>query len=238
MIELRYLIFERWLSQRAQLVLVNSRGIRDELIKLGACGRSASASFTTSWTSIASASPSDDERRAARARHGIPDGARVLVMPGRLSIQKHQIGLMLALLRLAKSGRLPDDVVLLMPGPPQSRAGRPAGQAPRPAPRAAAARLRLIGTETDMRELYWGLDLLVLFSLWEGLPNVALEACASGLPALLSHAANLDGIVAAGRDRLGGARPAARVRWSTRWPRRWRSRSSAGARWAGRDATG
>ena len=35
MIELRYLIFERWLSQRAQLVLVNSRGIRDELVKLG-----------------------------------------------------------------------------------------------------------------------------------------------------------------------------------------------------------
>ena len=36
----------------------------------------------------------------------------------------------------------------------------------------------------------------MLSSLWEGLPNVALEACASGLPALLSHAANLDGIVA------------------------------------------
>jgi colanic acid/amylovoran biosynthesis glycosyltransferase len=49
-----------------------------------------------------------------------------------------------------------------------------------------------------MRELYWASDLLLLFSLWEGLPNVALEACASGLPAILSHAANLDGIVAPG----------------------------------------
>ena len=111
----------------------------------------------------------------------LPDGARVLVMPGRLSIQKHQIGLMLALLRLAKSGRLPEDVVLLMPGR-RSHAlvdrvvRRLAG---RPELRGA---VRLIGTEDNMRELYWASDLLVLFSLWEGLPNVALEACASSPP--------------------------------------------------------
>jgi glycosyltransferase involved in cell wall biosynthesis len=54
------------------------------------------------------------------------------------------------------------------------------------------------GAESDMRSLYWAADLMVLFSLWEGLPNVALEAAACGTPSLLSHAANLDGIVEPG----------------------------------------
>jgi glycosyltransferase involved in cell wall biosynthesis len=58
--------------------------------------------------------------------------------------------------------------------------------------------VRIPGLETDMRGLYWAADMLVLPSLWEGLPNVALEAAAAGLPALLSHAANLDEIVAPG----------------------------------------
>ena len=197
MIELRYLIFERWLSQRAQLVLVNSRGIRDELVTLGRVRPERIRVIHNFLDFDRFRIPSDDERRAARARHGIPDGARVLVMPGRLSIQKHQIGLMLALLRLARSGRLPEDVVLLMPGRRShalvERLVRRLAR--RPELRGA---VRLIGTEDNMRELYWASDLLVLFSLWEGLPNVALEACASGLPALLSHAANLDGIVAPG----------------------------------------
>ena len=30
--------------------------------------------------------------------------------------------------------------------------------------------VRVIGTEDNMRELYWASDMLVLFSLWEGLP--------------------------------------------------------------------
>jgi glycosyltransferase involved in cell wall biosynthesis len=35
-------------------------------------------------------------------------------------------------------------------------------------------------------------------SLYEGLANAAMEACATGLPAVLSHAANLDGVVEPG----------------------------------------
>jgi glycosyltransferase involved in cell wall biosynthesis len=200
MIELRYLIFERWLSERSQLVLVNSLGIRDELVKLGRVRPERIRVIHNFLDFDRFRAPSDDERRAARARLGIPDGARVLVMPGRLSIQKHQVGLLLALSRLArtsKSGRLPDEVVVLLPG------RRSLALVDRLARRIAArpelrGAVRITGTEDNMRELYWASDLLVLPSLWEGLPNVALEACASGLPAILSHAANLDGIVAPG----------------------------------------
>jgi glycosyltransferase involved in cell wall biosynthesis len=197
MIEVRYLIFERWLSERARLVLVNSRGIRDELVTLGRVRPERIRIIHNFLDLDRFRPPSDDERRAARARFAIPDDARVLVMPGRLSIQKHQVGLLWALSRLAKSGRLPADVVLLMPGR-RSHALVDWWVKRLAARSELRGAVRVMGTEENMRELYWASDLLVLFSLWEGLPNVALEACASGLPAMLSHAANLDGIVAPG----------------------------------------
>jgi glycosyltransferase involved in cell wall biosynthesis len=37
-------------------------------------------------------------------------------------------------------------------------------------------------------------------SLFEGLANAALEGCASGLPAILSHAANVDAVVEPGES--------------------------------------
>src|SRR5262249_7684362 len=40
-----------------------------------------------------------------------------------------------------------------------------------------------------------GADVAVMPSLWEGLPNALLESLASGLPAVVSHAANIDGLV-------------------------------------------
>jgi glycosyltransferase involved in cell wall biosynthesis len=233
MIELRYLIFERWLSERAQLVLVNSRGIRDELVNLARVRPERIRIIHNFLDFDRFRVPTDDERRAARERFAIPEGARVLVMPGRLSVQKHQVGLLLALSRLAKQGRLPDDVVLLMPG----RRSHVLVEwlvnrlAARPELRGA---VRVIGTESNMRELYWASDLLVLFSLWEGLPNVALEACASGLPAILSHAANLDGIVAPGETGwevpTGRGGPLARaLEEALALPReRWRAMGQAG----------
>src|SRR6185437_2222787 len=61
-----------------------------------------------------------------------------------------------------------------------------------------APSVRFLGAVEDVRSLYWASDLLLLPSLYEGLANAALEGCASGLPAILSHAANVDGIVRPG----------------------------------------
>ena len=61
-----------------------------------------------------------------------------------------------------------------------------------------ASAVRFLDAVKDIRSLYWASDLLVMPSLYEGLANAALEGCAAGLPAILSHAANVDGIVRPG----------------------------------------
>jgi glycosyltransferase involved in cell wall biosynthesis len=51
-----------------------------------------------------------------------------------------------------------------------------------------------------MVSLYHAADALVLPSLYEGLPNAVLESHASGLPAVVSHAANVDRLVLDGES--------------------------------------
>jgi len=197
MMELRYLPFERWLSEKCALIITNSVGVRDELVGVARVDPARIRIIHNVLDLAQFRPPTPDERREARARHGFSDDERVLLLPGRVSVQKHQLGLLLALGRLARQGRLPDRLVVSLPGRrKRTTIGRVVEWL------AGRARLRpvvrLPGPSSDMRSLYWAADLLVLPSLWEGLPNVALEACASGLPSLLSHAANLDGIVAPG----------------------------------------
>lgn len=197
MMELRYLVCERLLSERCQLVTCNSVGIQHELVNWAGVRPERIRVIYNFIDLQRFRPPTAEERREARLRLGFPDGARVVVVPGRLSVQKHQLGFLLALRRLAKQGRLPPDVVVVLAGSHQSSLVNRLILRLATSPLLRAA-VRVPGTEARMRELYWASDLLVLFSLWEGLPNVALEACASGLPAVLSHAANLDHIVLPG----------------------------------------
>jgi glycosyltransferase involved in cell wall biosynthesis len=51
-----------------------------------------------------------------------------------------------------------------------------------------ADRIRWLGARADAERLYPALDLLLLPSLWEGLPYVLLEALADGVPVLATPA--------------------------------------------------
>jgi glycosyltransferase involved in cell wall biosynthesis len=199
MMEWRYLPFERWLSERCQLIITNSVGVRDELVNVAQVSPERIRIIHNVLDLEHFRPPTAAERAAARAHHGFRDDQRVLVLPGRVSMQKHQLGLLLALARLAKAGRLPDDVVVSLPGRQSSSViGRLVQRLARR--RCLRGVVQLPGANTDMRCLYWSSDLLVLPSLWEGLPNVALEGSACGLPSVLSHSANLDGIVSPGES--------------------------------------
>ncbi|HVY37937.1 MAG TPA: glycosyltransferase [Polyangia bacterium] len=197
MMELRYLLIERFMSRFSRLILTNSEGVRYELTEWAGVPDDKIRVITNILDVEQFRPPTAGERAAARARWELGPSTRALLLPGRVGLQKHQIGVLLAMRRLLRRGLWPADTVVLFAGRERDRATswlvrRLA------APRKVAARVRFLGAVKDIRSLYWASDLLVMPSLYEGLANAALEGAACGLPALLSHAANVDGIVQPG----------------------------------------
>ncbi len=141
--------------------------------------------------------PTEAERAEARARWDLAPGQRALVLPGRVGLQKHQIGLLWAMRALARRGAWPSWAVVLLAGRERDRATSAVVRRLAANP-LLAPHVRFLGAVKDVRSVYWASDLLVMPSLFEGLANAALEGCAAGLPAILSHAANVDGIVEPG----------------------------------------
>jgi glycosyltransferase involved in cell wall biosynthesis len=196
---LPHLLTEWHLSKQSDRVIANSEGVRRELVSLARV-RPDKIQVLHNFIDLDKfCLPSDEQRRAARGRWGLEAGQIALLLPGRIGLQKNQVGLVLALARLARAGRLPPNVRLLLAGRKRDRlysAFLPGllsflG---------LAARVTFLGPVEEMVSLYHAADVLVLPSLWEGLPNAVLEAHACGLPAVVSHAANIDRLVLDGQS--------------------------------------
>jgi len=197
MMELRYLLIERFMSRFSRLILTNSEGVRYELTQWAGVRDDKIRVIYNILDVHHFRPPTGDERAAARARWDLAPSTRALLLPGRVGVQKHQLGLLLALRRLLRLGLWPDDAVVLLAGRERDRGA--SWLVRRLATRPDVARhVRFLGAEKDIRSLYWASDLLVMPSLYEGLANAALEGVACGMPALLSQAANVDGIVQPG----------------------------------------
>ncbi len=196
---LPHLLTEWHLSKRSDRVIANSEGVRRELVSLARV-RPDKIQVLHNFIDIQKfRPPTDDERAAARQRWGLAEGDVALLLPGRIGLQKNQIGLALALARLRRSGQLPPHVRILLAGRPRDRFISAV------LPRLLAAlgltdRVTFLGPVKEMVSLYHAADALVLPSLWEGLPNAVLEAHACGLPAVVSHAANIDRLVLDGES--------------------------------------
>lgn len=198
MMELRYLLTERWMSRRSRLILTNSVGVKRELVRYARVPAQKVRVIYNILDVAYFRPPSPDERALARAQLGLAPAERVLILPGRVGFQKHQVGLLWALRRLGRQGRLPAQVVLLLAGRERDRGFAALAHRLVAGDARLRSQVRFLGAIKDVRSAYWASDLLVMPSLYEGLANAAMEACAAGLPALLSHAANLDGITEPG----------------------------------------
>jgi glycosyltransferase involved in cell wall biosynthesis len=192
-----HLATEWWLSERSDRIIANSEGVRRELVGLAGVAPEKVQLLHNFIDLERFRPPTAAERTAARARWGLADGQLAVLLPGRIGIQKHQLGLALALAKLKRAGRLPANVRVLLAG--RNRDRLYSAVLPRVlAWLGLADVVRFLGTVTEMLPLYHAADVLVMPSLYEGLPNAVLEAHASGLPAVVSHAANIDGIVVDG----------------------------------------
>lgn len=189
---------ERWLSRRTARVLTNSEGVRRELMRVARVPDSKIQIVHNFIDVERFAPPSDEARRAARARWEVADGELILLVPGRIAMQKHQLGLLFALNLLREQGGLPAHARVLLAGRENSRA-YPALVNRCLSWLGLKDRVTYLGRVTDMLSLYSAADILVLPSLFEGLPNAVLEGAACGLPAVVSHAANIDHLVVDGQ---------------------------------------
>ncbi|MDQ5822194.1 MAG: glycosyltransferase family 4 protein, partial [Actinomycetota bacterium] len=120
-----------------------------------------------------------DQRAALKSELGIREDAVVVGTVSRLVAEKG----VRELLQVA-SALGSDDVRFLVVGPAEP--GKPDAIGANEIARAAAEGVVFTGVREDTRDLYAAMDVFVLASWREGLPNVAIEALAMGKPLVLT----------------------------------------------------
>ncbi len=189
-----HMLTERWLCKNTDRVLTNSEGVRRELVRFARVPADKIQIVHNFIDTTRFRPPTADQRIAARARWNIADDETIMLCPGRIAFQKHQLGLALALGMLRKQGGLPPRARLLLAGRKRDRIYSSMLD-PWLSWLGLKKEVTYLGSVSEMLSLYHAADLLVLPSLYEGLPNAVLEGHACGLPAVVSHAANIDGLV-------------------------------------------
>jgi len=189
--QVRYLALERYLSDRADLILTNSESVKEELVSWARVRPGKVQVIYNILDTDFYRPPDPEERRQARAAWELGDDQVAFLLPGRIGLQKHQLGLLWSLASLARRGRLPAQAVFLLAGRRRDLTTARLVDWLRARP-GLAERVRFLDAQKDIRALYWAADVLIMPSLYEGLSNAALEGCAAGLPAILSRATNLD----------------------------------------------
>jgi glycosyltransferase involved in cell wall biosynthesis len=192
---------EYFLQHVSDRVLTNSVGVREELVNWAGVQPDRIQIIHNFLDLTAFAPPaSEEDRIAARAHFGFQREETVLLLPGRYAVQKHQLGLAAALGILRRRGALRPTTRIVLAGRRRDRWYS----------RLVPLAMRWFGVDKfvtylepvkEMCRLYHASDAIVMPSLYEGMSNAVLEAHACGLPAVVSEAANRDGIVI---DRVSG----------------------------------
>lgn len=179
----------RWLFRRAEsycgsftdaLICLNEHDRSMAVEKLGI--RSQRVEQIPNGVDPVTFAPCDDEalkNQLKAARLGIESGRPVVMMIGRMWVQKNPLAFVEAAAEVIGNGL---DAVFVMIGD----GGMRADAEKRIAELGIESSIRLLGWRDDVAQLLPLADLLVLPSRWEGMPLVLLEAQACGLPVVAS----------------------------------------------------
>jgi len=170
MMALRYLATEWYLQRKSSVILANSIGVKHELVRWARVRDDKVRVIYNLLDVDFFRPPTAAERAEARARWQLAPDARALLLPGRMGIQKHQLGLLAAMRALARRGKWPKQAVVMFAGRARDKLTSALVRWFARQPELANA-VRLLEAVKDIRSLYWASDLLVMPSLYEGLAN-------------------------------------------------------------------
>jgi glycosyltransferase involved in cell wall biosynthesis len=196
----RHIAGEALTHKMADAIIVNSVGIRDELVRRARIPKE-SIDVVENGVDLARFSPLGAPAIARERKLWGMDGRRVLVMPGRICDQKNQKEVLRALVSLKHDGDLPEDVRVIFAG-----RGSPPwfGEALRAYSTLSGLgpQVEFVGIVKQVEKLVGAADAMLLPSNYEGLPNAVIEGMACGVPVIVSHAANTDELVTDGKEGL------------------------------------
>lgn len=185
-----YYALELWAVRHADGIVPVSEAIGR--VVAARLGRSRARLEVISNALMPEAVPDRQIREQARRDLGVSGDAVIIGVVGRLSREKGQGILIEALARLNDQNVL---ALLVGEGPDEPELKRRVVQI------GLKGRVRFMGYQNDMTAIYAGMDLAVIPSLSEGIPNVALEAMGRGIPLIASAVGGLPDMVA---DRKSG----------------------------------
>jgi UDP-glucose:(heptosyl)LPS alpha-1,3-glucosyltransferase len=163
-----------FVSPSLQAIIANSLVIKKEIEQFFP-GRHARVEVITNAVDTKKFTPDlkNEFRRTTRNELNIPDNAFVCLFVGS-GYERKGLPLLLEIF-----DQLPTHVHLVAAGKDKTLRGLQS--------RIKNARIHLLGPQKNVRRLYGSADLFVFPSLYDPMPNSALEATASGLPVLASR---------------------------------------------------
>lgn len=185
-----YYLLDRWCLRRYDHVICVSNDLYEKCLALGVpesrCSLIVNAIDTMQYRRVMKV-------EEAKAKLGFPAHRVVIGACGRLSPEKNFVGLIRVVAELLKKN-VPISLFIAGDGPIRDSLQRQINAT------GFTEHIRLLGFRDDIMDFYQGLDIFVLNSLREGLPNVVLEAMAYEVPVISTRVAGVPRLITNGYD--------------------------------------
>ena len=185
-----YYFLDRWCLRRYDHVICVSNDLYEKCLSLGVPESRCSLIVNAIDTMQYHRKMKIDE---AKTKLGFPIHRVVIGACGRLSPEKNFAGLIRVVTELLKEN-VPISLFIAGDGPIRDSLQRQINAT------GFAEHIHLLGFRDDIMDFYQGLDIFVLNSLREGLPNVVLEAMAYEVPVISTRVAGVPRLITNGYD--------------------------------------